>query len=237
MKRFAFILLSLSLSLFTKVRAAEPVVQDSFDCGEQVRIEATPLPGYRFVAWSDGDTARVRVVDVDGPIELTAMFEPLCREPQAPIDRVYDWLLVVNRNDLVSQGWLTAEASDDNVKWYRIIEPIDPIGEHDTRDGTCDQMVMSGFSLVLDPSDDWKNYYAEVNVLEQKAKEEYMCTTIMRGFPLIRSDLETVQRTVPDARCTKYEKDGVIYIKRNETLYTIDGQKLITNHKSPITNQ
>lgn len=225
MKRLAYILLFFLLSTLT--RAAEPMAVDTFDCGERVQIKAEPLPGYRFVQWSDGDTDSVRIVDIDGDqdIELTAIFEPKCREFHAPVDRVYDWLLVVNRQELVSQGWLTTEASDDSVRWYRIVEPIDSIGVHEFADPTCDQMVMRGFSLILKDGESWQDYYAEVNVDAAKALSEYMCTTILRGFPLVRSDLPyTSTPLLPYAQ--KYEKDGIIYIKRDNQLYTIYGQKL-----------
>lgn len=203
---------------------------DTFDCGERVQIKASPLPGYRFVQWSDGETDSVRIVDIDGDqdIELTAIFEPKCREPQAPVDRIYDWLLVVNRQELVSQGWLTTEASDDNVKWYKIVDPIDPIGVHELADPTCDPVVMSGFSLILKDGESWQDYYAEVNVDAAKAEKEYMCTTVMRGFSLIRSDLPyTSTPLLPYTR--KYEKDGIIYIKRNNQIYTIYGIPINNN--------
>lgn len=214
------------------MRAQQPDTTALFDCGERVRIEATPLPGYRFVRWSDGETDSVRIVDIDGDqdIELTATFEPLCREPQAPVDRVYDWLLVVNRAELMNEGWLTTEASDDSVRWYKIIEPIDPIGIHDFTDPTCDLMVMRGFSLALKDGEKWENYYAEVNVDAAKAEKEYMCTTVMRGFSLIRSDLPyTSTPLLPYTR--KYEKDGIIYIKRNNQIYTIYGIPINNNNK------
>lgn len=206
------------------MRAQQPDTTALFDCGERVRIEATPLPGYRFVRWSDGDTARVRWVDVDGPIELTAHFEVECRELEASVDRVYDWLLVVNRAELTNEGWLTTEASDDSVRWYKIVEPIDSIGVHNSEDKTCDQMVMRGFSLALKDGEKWQDYYAEVNVDAAKAEKEYMCTTVMRGFPLVRPDLSSSTPLLPNTR--KYEKDGTIYIRRDNQLYTIYGVPL-----------
>ncbi|MCQ2324961.1 MAG: hypothetical protein MJZ58_02065 [Paludibacteraceae bacterium] len=229
MKRSIYILL---LSLLTTLTwAAEPMAVDTFDCGERVQIKAEPMPGYRFVQWSDGETDSVRFVDIDGDqdIELTAIFEPKCRELQAPVDRIYDWLLVVNRQELVSQGWLTTEASDDSVKWYKIVEPIDPIGAHSVSDSTCDQMVMRGFSLVLKDGESWQDYYAEVNVNAAKALSEYMCTTILRGFPLVRSDLEEITIDGTSHNSRKYEKDGLIYIKRDNQLYTIYGVPINNN--------
>lgn len=210
---------------------------DTFDCGERVQIKAEPLPGYRFVQWSDGDTDSVRIVDIDGDqdIELTAIFEPKCRELQAPVDRVYDWLLVVNRQELLAQGWLTTEASDDSVRWYRIVEPIDPIGVHLVSDSTCDPMVMRGFSLSLKDGESWQDYYAEVNVDADKALSEYMCTTILRGFPLVRSDLPySSTPLLPSTK--KYEQDGVIYILRANQLYTLYGVP-IESHRIPYTHR
>lgn len=197
---------------------------DTFDCGERVRIKAEPLPGYRFVQWSDGETDSVRIVDIDGDqdIELTAIFEPQCRDLPAPVDRVYDWLLVVNRHELLTEGWLTTEASDDSVRWYKVVEPIDPIGVHAVSDSTCDRMVMRGFSLSLKEGERWEDYYAEVSVDASKAQSEYLCTTVMRGFPLVRSDLPySSTPLLPSTQ--KIEHSGVIYIRRGSLLYTIYG--------------
>ncbi len=226
MQRFAFILFSLLTFTVTKVTAQE-VVQDSFDCGEQVRIEAQPLPGYRFVAWSDGDTNRVRTVDVDDNIELEAIFEPRCKVYQAPVDRIYDWLFMVNKDQLLSEGWLTPPVSEDCVRWYQIVEPIDDVGVHRDADVNEDILVSKGFTLAIGLNDDWQKYYAEVTVNADKAEASYMCTTIMRGFPAVRTDLPyTSTPLLPYTQ--KIFKDGMIYIQRNETFYTIDGQKLTT---------
>lgn len=231
MKRSAYILFSLalwaSLSLSVKVRAQE-AVQDSFDCGEQVIVQASPLPGYRFVRWSDGDTCALRTIDLKQDTAIEAIFAPECADREAQVDRIYDWLMVVNKNKLLSEGWLNSEAEEDRVKWYHVVDSIDDIGLHDVADSTCDELVMTGFSLALSPEANWQEYYVEVSIDEAKAAAAYLCHPVLRGFPGVHSDLPYT--TTPLLPYTyKYFKDGSIYIKRNESIYTIDGQKLKTS--------
>lgn len=207
------------------------MAQDSFDCGEQVIVQAQPLPGYRFVRWSDGDTSALRTIDLKQDTAIEAIFAPECTDKLAQVDRVYDWLMVVNKNKLLSEGWLNSEAEEDRVKWYHIVDVIDDIGLHNVADPTCDELVMSGFSLTLSSGANWQEYYAEVLIDEDKAAAAYLCHPILRGFPGVHSDLPytpTPLLLYPQ----KIFKDGMIYIKRNETLYTIDGQKLTTKYQT-----
>ncbi len=225
-----------SLSLSVKVRAQE-VVQDSFDCGEQVVVQASPMPGYRFVRWSDGDTCALRTIDLKQDTAIEAVFAPECVDREAQVDRIYDWLMVVNKNKLLSEGWLNSEAEEEHVKWYHVVDSIDDIGLHDVADSTCDELVMTGFSLALSPEANWQEYYAEVSIDEAKAAAAFLCHPVLRGFPGVHSALDNnpsgAQSTIHYPH--KFFKDGTIYIKRNESIYTIDGQKIDTIHQTPDT--
>lgn len=234
MQRFAFILLSLFTLTVTKLTAQE-VVQDSFDCGEQVIVQASPLPGYRFVSWSDGDTSALRTIDLKQDTAIEAIFAPECTDKLAQVDRVYDWLMVVNKNKLLSEGWLSSEAEEDHVKWYHVVDSIDDIGLHNVADSTCDELVMTGFSLALSSGANWQEYYAEVVIDEDKAAAAYLCHPVLRGFPGVHSALDNSQNGAPSTihNPHKFFKDGTIYIRRNESIYTIDGQKLSTIHNPP----
>ena len=205
MKRSAFILLLLLPLL--PVRAQE-AVKDTFDCGERVQIAATPLPGYRFVSWSDGDTARVRWVDVDGPIELTAHFEVICSEGVVPVVIINDWIAAVNRREMMDKGLIAESYPEDKVRWYRNGVP---------------NPVAYGFSLVINTEDHLRNYYVEMDIDEQVAKKNFFCSPILRGYPYPPTALEPVTR---DLLPIKYIENEIIIIERNGRRYTTTGQLL-----------
>ena len=48
------------------------------DCGEAVQIMAVPDDGFRFVRWSDGETANPRLVTPTSDMAFTAVFESEC---------------------------------------------------------------------------------------------------------------------------------------------------------------
>lgn len=206
MKRSAFILLFL-LSLSTIARAQE-AVKDTFDCGERVQIAATPLPGYRFVSWSDGDTARVRWVDVDGPIELTAHFEVICSEGVVPVVIINDWIAAVNRREMMDKGLIAESYPEDKVRWYRNGVP---------------NPVAYGFSLLINTEDHLRNYYVEMDIDEQVAKKNFFCSPTMRGYPYPPTALEPVTK---DLLPIKYIENEIIIIERNGRRYTTTGQLL-----------
>lgn len=205
MKRSAFILLLLLPLL--PVRAQE-AVKDTFDCGERVQIAATPLPGYRFVSWSDGDTARVRWVDVDGPIELTAHFEVECTDGIVPVVIINDWIAAVNRRELMDEGLIDESFPEDKVRWYR---------------QGADQPVANGFTLMIGTTDHLNNYYVEVDIDEQTAKKNFFCSPTMRGYPYPPTDLEPVTGNMLPI---KYIENEIIIIERNGRRYTATGQLL-----------
>lgn len=205
MKRSAFILLLL-LPLLS-VRAQE-AVKDTFDCGERVQIAATPLPGYRFVSWSDGDTARVRWVDVDGPIELTAHFEVICSEGVVPVVIINDWIAAVNRREMMDKGLIAESYPEDKVRWYRNGVP---------------NPVAYGFSLLINTEDHLRNYYVELDIDEQVAKKNFFCSPTMRGYPYSPTVLEPVTK---DLLPIKYIENEIIIIERNGRRYTTTGQLL-----------
>lgn len=49
----------------------------TYECGEQVKIKATPLPGNRFVQWSNGVKTASQTIFVSKDSILTAYFEPV----------------------------------------------------------------------------------------------------------------------------------------------------------------
>jgi len=57
------------------------------NCGVQVRLTATPTSGsgYHFARWNDGNTDAVRMVNVDGDANYTAIFEN-GKEPVGIVD-------------------------------------------------------------------------------------------------------------------------------------------------------
>lgn len=201
----------------TKVTAQQPDTTALFDCGGQVRIEATPLPGYRFVRWSDGDTARVREIDVDGPIDLKAIFDVECYDVSVPVVLINDKMASVNRRQMMEDGLIDETLSEDNVRWYHL---------------GVDRPIGTGFVLQIGSSERLKDYYVEVTIREAVAKQLHLCSNVLRGYPIPITDLPDTP--APGQRpllpyAYKYFKDGTIYIQRNETLYTIDGQKITTN--------
>lgn len=184
---------------------------DSFDCGEQVRIEATPLPGYRFVRWSDGDTARVREIDVDGPIDLKAIFDVECYDMSVPVVLINDKMAAVNRRQMMEGGLIDETLPESNVKWYRF---------------GVDRPIGTGFVLQIGSSERLKDYYVEVTIREAVAKQKHLCSNVLRGDPPIPgTDIPNTSTSVlPYTQ--KVFKDGMILIRRNESFYTIDGQKV-----------
>ncbi len=170
----------------------------------------------------------MRTIDLKQDTTIEAVFAPECADREAQVDRIYDWLMVVNKNKLLSEGWLNSEAEENHVKWYHIVGSIDDIGLHNVEDLTCDELVMTGFSLALSPGANWQEYYAEVSINEAKAAATFLCHPVLRGFPGVHSALDNPSSTIHYTH--KFFKDGTIYIKRNESLYTIDGQKLDTRH-------
>ena len=189
------------------MRAAEP---NLFDCGEQVRIEATPSPGYRFVRWSDGDTARVREIDVDGPIDLKAIFDVECYDMSVPVVLINDKMAAVNRRQMMGDGLIDETLPESNVKWYRF---------------GVDRPIGTGFVLQIGSSERLTDYYVEVTIREAVAKQLHLCSNVLRGYPNPVTDIPNTSTSIlPYTH--KVFKDGMILIRRNESFYTIDGQKV-----------
>lgn len=211
MNRIAFIFLSLFLPLANV--AAQEVAQDSFDCGEQVRIEATPLQGYRFVQWSDGDTSRVRIIEVNESVNLQAVFEWDCHDVVLPVVLVTDWLASVDRRQLIEDGLISETMPEDSVKWYK----------HNEQGPDC--LVDSGFVLQISSSADMKDYYVEIEISEAVAKAHYICNRVLRGYPGAPTGLPDHSAPQPPS-ALKYFENGYIYIQREQQTYTIFGLPL-----------
>ncbi len=65
------IIIAAAMLLFTGLMIADNL---TVDCGNQVRISATPQTGYHFTKWSDGSTEPVRVISPASDTILTAYF-------------------------------------------------------------------------------------------------------------------------------------------------------------------
>ena len=48
--------------------------QKTINCGDQVKVTATPAEGYHFVRWSDDSTEPVRTLSPEADVNLTAYF-------------------------------------------------------------------------------------------------------------------------------------------------------------------
>ena len=75
MKRILQIALAI---LLPAIAFAQNNPQWEVDCGEAVRIMAMPDEGFRFVRWSDGETANPRLVTPTSDMTFTAVFESEC---------------------------------------------------------------------------------------------------------------------------------------------------------------
>lgn len=153
-KQLAILLLSCLSSLLS----AQTVWEDDITCGKQVQVTATPKPGYHFEQWSDGVTDNPRWIDLVADSAIVAYFAPNCRQPQLPVQALYDWMLMLDHAAIKEQGF---EVPEEEVYWYRVVKEQDPIGATKR----TDELVHVGYYLTLSQAgspDDW--YYAEIHV-------------------------------------------------------------------------
>lgn len=62
--------------MFFSIALTAQANSENCNCGDQVRITATPETGYHFVQWQDGNTENTRVVTVSADAHYTATFAP-----------------------------------------------------------------------------------------------------------------------------------------------------------------
>lgn len=72
MKKF-FLIALCATSLVLNAQTTQDTTA-TFDCGEQVKIQATANSGYHFVSWSDGVTDAERTIDLAKDTALKAIF-------------------------------------------------------------------------------------------------------------------------------------------------------------------
>ena len=62
--------------MFFSIALTAQANSENCNCGDQVRITATPETGYHFVQWQDGNTENPRIVTVSADAHYTATFAP-----------------------------------------------------------------------------------------------------------------------------------------------------------------
>ena len=60
--------------MLTSTSGGQATGAGNYDSGAKVTIKATPLQGYHFVKWSDGDTNATRELTMDKNYTLQAVF-------------------------------------------------------------------------------------------------------------------------------------------------------------------
>jgi len=169
MNRFYSLLILLSL-FFCSCWAEE----EWLECGKWIEMTASPLPNYHFDSWSDGSKDSVRLVEITGESVYIAFFAPNCGDYAAvPIKAMYDWLLMLNVNELNRKGYYFSE---NNVAWYRVVGEVDSIDQPANKQD--DELVCHGYYLTIDQNlRGTGDYYAVIDVSTSKA----MCTGKMRS--------------------------------------------------------
>ena len=142
MKRLLAILF---LAISTGCTLAQGTAQSLVvDCGSQVDITATAKGLFVFEGWSDGVTEASRTIDVYSDTTLIAFFACPAYD-ELPIVPLYDWLIMVNVNELNAMGHYP---DPEECLWYRVVgDPDDVNGDAEDRD---DQLVARGYYLTLD---------------------------------------------------------------------------------------
>lgn len=144
-------------------------------CGDRVQITATPQDGYHFVSWSDGITDNPREIDISSDINLVAHFEPNCGDyANVGIIRLYDWLLMLNKDDLEKQHYYIDE---NDIRWYRIVGDIDAV-DAVNRD---DLFMGLGYYLTLNQNlTGTGDYYAIIDASHNQDNNA-LCDGLMRS--------------------------------------------------------
>lgn len=171
--------------------------QLTVSCGDWVTIQATPYEGYRFVNWSDGNTNALRDVQVFSDTTFIAYFASTCKDyANFPIVSVYDWLLMLNVNDIKDSLGTSINFGPENVSWYKVIgEPDDQAdGLHD------DSLVVSGsYYLTLDKNlSGTGDYYALIDFAASPSGE--LCHDYLRSVLVHYASSQPGLRQAPSLR-------------------------------------
>lgn len=189
---------------------------EAYHCGDAITIEATPVAGYHFVEWSDGNTENPRTVYLDGELDIVAIFAPDCGTyASVPIIRLYDWMLMLNKDTLEKQHY---EIADSDIRWYRIV------GEADDLESFAgnDELVGEGYYLTL--GSDLKGsgqYYAVIDVSRNMAQGA-LCSDYMRSEIV---DYSAPGGEIPAIEVRKEIRKGRLYIIVNDETYNALGIK------------
>lgn len=147
-------------------------------CGEWITFFATSFEGFRFDHWSDGSTDSVRTFQVNESATFIAYFASTCKDyANFPIVSVYDWLLMLNVNDIKDSLGTSINFGPENVSWYKVIGEPD-----DLADGLSnDSLVVKGsYYLTLDKNlSGTGDYYAIIDFAASPSGE--LCHDYLRS--------------------------------------------------------
>jgi len=147
------------------------------ECGTWIELTATPLDGFHFVSWSDGDLNAIRQIQVNENEQFIAFFAADCEQyTSMPVVALYDWLLMLDVDSIQRRGFYFTE---ENVKWYRVVNDVDDIyGANFPLD---DQLMKTGYYLTLDRNlHNTGDYYAVVDISSTPAG--ILCGDLMRSY-------------------------------------------------------
>lgn len=198
-KHFAILL----LLLLPLVLPAQTLVERDIACGKQIRVVATPKPGYHFVEWSDGVTDNPRWIDMYADSALVAYFAPNCKRPIVPVVPMYDWMLMLDKPALNQMGFNPAE---DEVHWYRVVNERDDIGAT-KRD---DELVHVGYYLTVNhTATNAGKYYAEIIV--NVPDTFLLCSDTLRSNSWTFEGMESIYNISSSAYSCRYA-DGYVHL-------------------------
>lgn len=121
--------------------------------------------------WSDGNEDNPRRIYLEGDVDVEAEFAPDCYTPYIPVERLYDWVLMLNVDSLHSAGW---QFTEQDVAWYRVVDGIDAPAQW-----VDDERLYQGYYLTLDHSlRGTGDYYALVEVVAPSTIE--LCSTTIQ---------------------------------------------------------
>jgi len=196
-------LLAILLSFLPLVLSAQSPVKQDVNCGQQVKVTATPKHGYHFEKWADGNTDNPRWIDVYSDSAFVAYFAQDCVQPVVPVQAMYDWILVVDKSALNKMGFAPAE---NEVHWYRVVNKLDEIGAA-KRD---DELVHVGYYLTTSHTGTADGfYYAEIEV--QAPDSILLCSDTLRSRTWKFDGTQALQQTT-GAPFACYYAQGQVHI-------------------------
>ena len=227
--RYIFVILCLWVSIASAV-ATDHV---SVTCGDWVTIQATPLEGFRFTHWSDGDTSALRTIQVFEDVTFTAFFAIDCDEyANWPVVALYDWLIMLNVkyiND--SLGYYFGP---EKVTWYQVVGELDDLSNPDSWNDV--PVVEGSYYLTLDQNlTGTGDYYALIDVSSTSSGHlcsGYMCSELVRySSNSMDNGMTKGPHLMPSVAKTS-ETIRLVGLQVNEltniTIYDINGRMLST---------